>query len=107
MLHKFQIFGVVTVATSGVRQRFTTDESIIVSAVYVESDNLNTGYTFVGDSSVTTANGAQLNGVTGITIDGSMFGHPHGTKFMLADLYADTASNGNKLRVFIAKERGA
>jgi hypothetical protein len=105
MLHKFKIFGVVTVATAGTRQRFTTDESIIVSAVKIEADNANTGLTYWGDDTVTSANGGQMRAEDSETIDGASFGHPHGTKFMLADLYADAASNGNKLRVFIVRER--
>lgn len=103
MRHKLTCFGTVTVASAGTRVQVTS-EPIETACVWIEADTDNTGLTFVGDESVDSTNGSQLNAEEGLEWDGKLL-RGDGTKFLLSDIWVDAATNGNKVRVFYLRER--
>ena len=87
----------ITVATSGVEQRIYST-NLLVYGVIIISLSTNTGIQYVGDSTVTTSNGAP------IAPDGSFELAPPenlrgGDQFNLYDIFVDSSTNAAEFRI--------
>ena len=94
---KLKTLPAVTVATSGTRQPLSAT-TIMVYGVIIISLSTNTGIQYVGDSTVSTSNGAP------IAPDGSWeLGPPEAARgydqFDIKDVYVDSSSNGAEFRI--------
>lgn len=97
MANGWKTLAVVTVTTAGTRVQLTAS-ALHATAVVVSGDSLNTGKVYIGDVTVDNTNGHELAPGQSITIE------PPSERGWIPDLllntlYADTATNGNKVRV--------
>lgn len=102
--HKIKQLSVVTIASAGTAVQVTSQD-ISTPAAYVQADSLNTGKVYVGDADVDSTNGIELAAGESVTLDGTAFLRGDATKFILSDIWVDTATNGNKVRVSYLVER--
>lgn len=94
----------ITVVTSGVRQRVTTQE-IPVTSITVQAASGNTGNIFVGDSNVSTTRGIELDAGQAWTQVADPTGRAGSEEFLLSDIYLDAGTSGDKARVVYTKRR--
>jgi hypothetical protein len=87
----------VTVAQAGVRQRLS-DSHVLVSSATVQSFRTNTGYQYVGDSTVDANNGQEFAPGDVAEIDA-----PQGARgpeeFDLFDVFVDSTTNNAEFRI--------
>ena len=95
----------ITVATAGTEQQVSTSEIPITTIVFT-ADPTNTGYIYVGDSSVSSTRAAMVlaAGQAG-SMSQDMGGLAGGDEYYLSDLWVDTSVNGNKVYVSYIKRR--
>jgi hypothetical protein len=98
MQAKYKTLSVVTVATAGTRVPLSSTP-LYASALLIVADRLNSGYVYIGDESVSSANGIELSAgrdhPIGVESEGGRFNAP----LNLADIYIDSSVNGNAVRV--------
>lgn len=89
-----------TVTTAGTRVQFTTGSDLVTS-VYVEALGSNTGYIYVGLSTVSsTVYISRLAAGEGVTIAvDSVSKHTAGSMFSLSSIWLDSSVNGEKALV--------
>lgn len=87
----------VTIDTAGTREAIS-GSSVRCKSVIISADSLNTGKVYVGDSSVSSTNGVELSAGEDIILDADYLGNAE-DELDLSDIYVDTASNGNKVRI--------
>lgn len=93
----------VTITTAGTRVSVSSS-AIATSLVTVVADSLNTGKIYLGDETVSSSNGIELSAGQSVSIAASdVRGNSDGV--LLSDLWLDSASNGNKARVFYFRGR--
>lgn len=94
---KLKTIAAVTVTTSGTRVALSAT-TVMVYSLIVISLSTNTGIQYIGDSTVTTSNGAP------IAPDGSIEFEPPDSargydQFDIKDIYVDSSTNGAVFRV--------
>src|SRR5690349_7125067 len=87
----------VTVTQAGQRQRLSPDH-IMVSSVSVQSFRTNTGYQYIGDSTVDSSNGQEFGPGDVAEIEGPM-GARVPEDFDLYDVFVDSSVNGAEYRI--------
>lgn len=99
MAIKLKTFPAVTVSTAGQRKRLS-ETSILVYAVSVQSLRTNTGYQYLGDSSVSSTNGYEFG-----PSDVAEMEPPPGTagrepaQIDLKDIYVDSSTDAAEFRI--------
>lgn len=102
MAQKSKILAPVTIDTAGTREAITALELGALSVV-IQADSLNTGKIYVGDSTVTSANGIEVAAGEAFVLTPA-----EGDKeVILSDIYVDTETNGNVVRIQYLSSRGA
>ncbi len=97
MAVKLRTSTAVTVTTAGTRVPISSI-SILVYSVVVQSISTNTGTQYIGDDTVTAANGQAFAPDDGVEIDGPP--SPRGQEqFDLSEIYVDSSTNGAQFRV--------
>lgn len=86
----------VTVAATGTEVAIATSAIQNVVAVHFYAPAANTGTVYVGDSSVTTANGIAIEKGTKYIIEA-----PRGEYISVQTIFVDAATNGDKLNVAV------
>lgn len=95
----------VTVTTAGTRVQVSATDTPITT-ILVQADPNNTGYIYVGDSSVSSTRASAALGPgqsEAITSDAS--GRAGWDEYVLSDFYLDANTNGNKAYVSYIKRR--
>lgn len=86
-----------TIDTAGSRETLSAT-SVRVISVIIAANKSNVGKVYVGDSAVASGVGQELSPGEALSIDaGSRFNHSE--TLDLADIYVDTETNGNKVKV--------
>jgi hypothetical protein len=98
----------VTVTTAGTRVRPYSDTTVLPQSVYFEADGANTGYVYIGVSTVSsTAYIARLSAGQAISFSSDNTGTSGVTKdavaYQLSDFYIDASANGQKVQVTYGK----
>ncbi len=88
----------VTVTTAGTRVVLSAT-TLWCNSIIVQADTANTGYVYIGDSSVASTNGIALAAGESYSITISVNGR--NDEIDLGLLYADTSVNSNKVRVAV------
>lgn len=94
---KVKTVGVVTVATAGTRVPLSAT-SMLVYGASVQSYRSNTGYQYIGDDTVSSANGYEFAPSDVAEIEPPMGGREP-QQFDLKDVYVDATVNGSTFRV--------
>ena len=100
-----------TVATAGTRVEVTTSTTILPTSIYFEALATNTGYIYIGDSTVSsTVYFARLSPGQGFTfssdgVGGS--GRVGSIGFQLSAFYVDSSVSGEKVQVTYMNQIGA
>jgi LysM repeat protein len=92
----------VTVTTAGTRVQVSGSD-LYVYSVSVQAKKANTGKIYVGDSSVSSSRGYQLEPGEVITLNG--FDGKATEEFNVTDLYVDATVNGEGVHVTYLKKR--
>lgn len=87
----------VTVTTAGTRVPLSV-ASVLVYAVSVQSYRTNTGYQYIGDDTVSSANGYEFAPSDVAEIEPPL-GSKEPQQFDLKDIYVDATVNNSKFRV--------
>ena len=103
MAQKMFTLAAVTITTAGSRQAISATPTPTTSVI-IEADPTNTGYVYVGDDSVSSSNGSALLPGESLSVDTDVTGHA-AEEVYLSDIYVDTATNGNKVRIQYLKRR--
>lgn len=100
MEQKNKILGVVTVTSAGTKQRLTST-STSVYAIEIQADKDNVGSVYIGDSTLTTSNGIELE-----PKDIHIIELEEMDELNLSDYYVDADNNDDKIRVHYLTVRG-
>ena len=103
MAQKLNTNAVVTVASAGTAVAVNTTETPVTSVVIVAGTG-NTNNIYVGDSTVSAANGIPLAAGKDISL-GSDDIPRQADELFLNDIFIDTDTNGNTARVAFIKRR--
>lgn len=97
-----------TVTTAGTRVQVSTSATYVTS-IYFEALGTNTGYIYVGDSSVSsTVHIARLSAGQSFTIAVDVTtGHGVGSELNLSDYWVDSSVNGEKVQVTYLQRTGS
>lgn len=94
---KLKTFPAVTVTTAGTRVPLAASAALVY-AVTVQSDSDNTGMQYLGDSTVTSANGTKFSPTDTIEVEA-----PAGARgvdqFDISKIYVDSSTNGAIFRI--------
>jgi len=91
-----------TITTAGTRVQCNSGTSRQATTVILQALTGNSGNVFVGDSTVAAAAGIQLAPGASITLNADEdLENEDKTYIDLADLWFDTATNGNKINVLV------
>lgn len=88
---------IVTLAVAGQRKRLSENHQM-VSSVTIQSFRSNTGYQYVGDSTVNSSNGQEFGPGDMAEIDAPM-GSRGPEEFDLYDIFVDSSTNGAEFRI--------
>lgn len=102
MEQKSKILAAVTIATAGTPQPLTSN-NIAAFSIAVQADPTNTNNVYVGDSTINSSNGHVLEPGAAIAISGEKNGID---EVFLNDVFVDTDTNGNKVRIQYLTSRG-
>ncbi len=93
----------ITVTTHGTRAALSADTGILASSIYLEALGTNTGYVYIGTSTVSSTNYiARLSAGQGIPLQADAAGgkfRARGNGLQLSSLYADVSVDGEKVQV--------
>ncbi len=103
MAQKSKILAPVTIASAGTRQQITASEIAVYSVIF-QADDLNTGDIYIGDSTITAANGIELAAGETYVIDAVDVGE---REIILSDFWVDTETNNNVLKIQYLTVRGS
>lgn len=103
MAQKSKILTPITIASAGTRQQITASDIAAYSIIF-QADDLNTGKVYVGDSTVTSANGIELAPGETYGIDAAEIGD---REIILSDFWVDTQTNGNVIKIQYLTSRGS
>lgn len=104
MAVKLNTLADVTVTTAGTRVQISTADTPITSII-LQAKTANSGVIIVGDSAVAAGVGIELAPGASITITADLSGRQGGEEMILSDFWADSATNGNKVKVAYVKRR--
>lgn len=96
---KLKTFSPVTVDNAGTRKRLS-ETSVLVYAVAVQSVRTNTGYQYIGDSSVSSSNGHEFQAADVAEIEppvGTAGREP--SQIDLRDIWVDSTVSGASFRI--------
>ncbi len=93
---KIKTMPAVTVATAGTAVPLSAT-TVRVYAVSIESADANTGIQYVGDETVTSANGATIKPGEGLELD--VPDRCRTDQFDLKDIYVNSSTNGAVIRI--------
>lgn len=99
MAQKLFTLAAITISTAGTRQAISST-AVPVASYLIEADASNTGKVYVGDSTVASTNGVALSAGESLSAESH-----EDDELDLSDVYVDTATNGNKVRVQYIKRR--
>lgn len=101
-----------TITTAGTRVQVSTDDTILAAAIYCETPRANTGYIYIGGSTVSSsvffhefAIGKDTWSMSSPTAGSG--GRAAGCCFKLSDLYVDSSVNGEKIKITYLQYVGA
>lgn len=94
----------VNVTTAGTRVQIDTEKRPCTSIV-IQAKNSNTGKIYVGDVTVASTNGLELNPGEAWEIVGDSRNEGQSDENVLADLYIDADTNGEGVKVAYYKKR--
>ena len=97
MAVRVKTFKAVTVATAGQRKPLS-DSSILVYSATVQSLRTNTGYQYIGDSTVTSDNGQEFGPSDTVSADGPPSSRGQ-EQYDLADIFVDSSTDGAEFRI--------
>jgi len=97
MAVKVKTIQVVTVETAGQRKPLS-DSPMMVYGASVQSLRTNTGYQYIGDDSVTSANGQEFGPSDVVEIDGPPSAKGQ-EQFDLAEIYVDSSTDAAEFRI--------
>ena len=103
MAQKLFTGSVVTVASAGTAEQVSSIETAITTLI-VNADSTNAGTIYIGDSSVDSTNGIEVQpgDIVPISADPRS---KYGEEVFLSDFYIDAATNGDKARISYIKRR--
>jgi hypothetical protein len=104
MIYKTKILGAVTVTSAGTRVQLTASD-IAAYAVLIQANPANTGNIFVGDSTVSSSNGAILEPGDFFVVEPDI--SEEMDEVNLSDIYIDAATNNDSVRVQYMTVRGS
>jgi hypothetical protein len=93
-----------TVTTAGTRVRVTSSSTLATSVVLQAGCN-NTGYQYVGDSTLTTANGIRLSACEKFAISADSLPTSAMGSIDLTNLYLDSSVSGEGSSVFYLRSK--
>jgi hypothetical protein len=102
MAAKLALPGTITVTTAGTRVPLSAT-SLPTNSVLIQADTANTGYIYVGDSTVASTNGHVLSAGDAIEIRIDVNGRVD--EVDLADIYVDASVNSQKARVSVIRRK--
>ena len=92
----------LTISTPGTAQAFA--ENVACTSILIQSDRLNTGSIYVGDSDVNSTNGMELTPGESIPITADMV-NGNTDELFPADIFIDTDTGGNVVRAKALRRR--
>lgn len=97
----------VTVVTAGVRVQVDTEKRPLTSII-IQAANGNSGRLYVGDSTVSSTNGIELNAGESLEITGDGRNDGQSDEVVLADLWIDASANAQiaKIAFFVKRPDG-
>ena len=89
------------VAVAGTAEALVGSDTLATSVV-IQAQKDNTGDMYIGDSTVDSTNGIELQPGQSLTVEGEWIG---GTQesFNLADIWVDAATSGDEVRIIYVK----
>lgn len=103
MIAKLYTLSPVTINTAGTREAIS-GSSVLCYSVIISADKLNTGNVYVGDSSVSSSNGEELAAGESIILTADELFNGN-IEIDLADIYVDTQTNNNVVRIQYQKRK--
>ncbi len=100
MAQKLTQLAQTTVTTAGTRVQLNSGTSFRTASVQVQAAYTNSGYVYVGDSSVSSTVGIALAPGDCVCIEGE-----EGQYVDIADIYVDASVNSSKVNVSYLKQR--
>ena len=94
----------VNVVTPGTEVQIDTEKRPCTSII-IQAKNSNTGLIYVGDSTVSSANGLELNPGEALEIVGDDRNDGQADETVLADLWIDAAVGGEGVKIAYYKKR--
>lgn len=93
--------GALTVTTAGTAVQANSGTSLYCQSIIFQAESGNSGNIYIGDSTVSATNGIELDAGQSVTFSASQVGGS--LLYDLADFWADTSSNGDKVRILIER----
>lgn len=98
MALKLKTDSAVNVATAGTRVQLTSSDTIF-SSIIIQAKSANTGIIYVGDSSVSSANGLELSAGESLEISGDLRNEGQTDELVMSDLWIDASVNGEGVKI--------
>lgn len=103
MALKWNTLTAVATVTAGTRKALSATD-VYAYAIRIQASKANTGKIYVGDSTVSSSNGQELEAGESIVLNN--FERPNNLlELNLADLYIDSSVNAEGVRIAYIKER--